>query len=42
MLFKNENSFRQIRKNALETLCSWDLAAKRYTDVYDWALREDL
>ena len=42
VLFNNTNSFRQIRKNAIETPCSWDLAAKKYTEVYDWALREDL
>ncbi|MEJ6524488.1 MAG: glycogen synthase GlgA [Opitutales bacterium] len=35
-------SFQKIRQNGIESTCSWDLAAKQYTEVYDWALREEV
>ncbi len=37
-LFEKAGPFSKIRRNALESPCSWDDAAKRYAEVYDWTL----
>ncbi len=39
-LFEKPDLFEKIRKNGLNSLCSWDLAAKRYLKVYEWALKD--
>jgi starch synthase len=41
-VYENTISFKRIRENGLNSDCSWDLAAKKYVDVYDWALNEEL
>jgi starch synthase len=38
-LFQNPEKFKSIRKNALNSYFSWDLAAKKYENVYQWALQ---
>ena len=35
-LFEKPVQFSKVRKNALESPCSWDNAAKRYAEVYEW------
>ena len=38
-LFQNPEKFKSIRKNAINSYFSWDLAAKKYENVYQWALQ---
>lgn len=38
-LYQDQSLFKKIRKNSLNSHCSWDLAAKQYEDVYNWALK---
>ena len=35
-LFDNQPQFAKIQLNALSTRCSWEFAAKQYSDVYKW------
>ncbi len=39
-LFKRRDSFKKIRQNGLNSQCSWEFAAKQYTEVYEWALKD--
>ena len=39
-LYTKPDLFKKIRQNCLNSICSWDLAAKKYLEVYDWALKE--
>ena len=39
-LYRKPDLFKKIRQNCLNSSCSWDLAAKKYLEVYDWALKE--
>ena len=38
-LFGNPVQFSKIRMNALHSPCSWDNAAKRYAEVYEWTMK---
>ena len=38
-LFGNPVQFSKIRMNALDSPCSWDNAAKRYAEVYEWTMK---
>jgi starch synthase len=35
-LFDNQSQFAKIRLNALSTRCSWEFAAKQYSNIYQW------
>jgi starch synthase len=39
-LFDNQSQFAKIQLNALSTRCSWEFAAKQYSDIYQWTTPE--
>lgn len=41
-IFKNDDLFQKVRKNALSSPCSWENAAKQYAQVYNWSMEKNL
>ena len=39
-LFHTPDKFQKVRQTGLNSQCSWELAAKQYTEVYNWALED--
>jgi starch synthase len=39
-LFHMPDKFQKVRKTGLNSQFSWELAAKQYTKVYNWALED--
>ena len=37
-LFQMPELFEKIRKNGMNSNFSWDIAARKYGEVYEWAL----
>lgn len=37
-LFDNKSHFAKIQANALTSACSWEFAAKQYSEVYHWTM----
>ena len=40
LLFNNYGDFSKVRKNAMKSCFSWTSAAKKYAQIYSWALEK--
>ena len=40
-LYNDKEKFARIRKNATNSMFSWDFAAEKYQGIYRWALEKD-
>ena len=41
LLFNNYEDFSKVRKNAMKSCFSWTSAAKKYAQIYSWALEKN-